>query len=698
MPSKRTTIEQLHEAIKMECRKLLGLSDKLNIELLPFDSQVTLDSTRQETYRVLENRKTAALVTLCTDSQNLAAKHSLMTEALPEATLNLYGSFRIEGVECVLSEYFDGNNLEEALDSGSISSDDAKTYALQIQDALESTTELSSKAALLQEIEDSFAAIRGCRVFNETDRKFLEDIIFPLLRPELEKTPLTTSLTNGDFIARNLLYSPSKGVKLIDYEFAKRTHFKWEDDERWKRFSSLEDHELRFMFETGEPLSPPKEIFFLLSQIALDANKMSPTAQKPVLKGQIERIIELASNLQPALGKSVFLNTSLATAHLEQDSQTTCQLFWDEGTLFTERNSQRDYLTLDERVTKSFAFEVGTRNSLTIRFDPCTTSGLIEIRKVRINDENQSTLYEAGNASGWEGVTTGGHAIALSYESQLLVLSTGPDPYIVFPKIALPSGSAGNKVRAHFEFVVKTSIEQSHKHLGKFAQFNKDLQKSGLLSELESLKQKTEHWQQETKRTESKLQESIDAKTRADQMIAAQEAQIKDLDDEFEKIKQKLHVKTLELARYETLAAEKEQQLQSLVSREKDLENNLEDAKTESAFIKSELAVEREKSSQAQKTADQHRQRYNRLEKDAERDANLWSNALKRLDLRLERERSKQESQTIQFQVEIEQLESLLNAVVHATGRKGKNALLAAQGKTQPSLFQRLFHTHADND
>ncbi len=71
------------------------------------------------------------------------------------------------------------------------------------------------------------------------DSTILENIGFPYLRENANNFIPTKRWSNGDLAARNILVSKDGQFRIIDWEFAKKTHFADEDWVRLKFYSKL---------------------------------------------------------------------------------------------------------------------------------------------------------------------------------------------------------------------------------------------------------------------------------------------------------------------------------------------------------------------------------------------------------------------------------------------------------------------------
>ncbi len=228
--------------------------------------------------------------------------------ACPSITCRPLCFFHSGTVDCLAIEYFEGRDLERLVHEQQITAQEALRHAESVVTALEQTFQLSTFDAAAREIDAFFAHVCALPLFTGFDQNFLARIIFPFVRAgALSDTP-RTRWTNGDLIPRNILLDQQKNVRLIDYEFARSTHFFAEDAWRWRTFADLpaEARELPVQFKSTKD-EPWFEAFCLLRQLVLAHEINGAYMAVPDSQPALTRLREIATAANGGFRTSVFL-------------------------------------------------------------------------------------------------------------------------------------------------------------------------------------------------------------------------------------------------------------------------------------------------------------------------------------------------------------------------------------------------------
>jgi serine/threonine protein kinase len=214
-------------------------------------------------------------------------------------------------------EFIDGTTLEHLVNASCLNAGQARQHAAKIQRALETTTEPSNVAAAKAEARQVFEKLYALPYLSALDHAVFRDVLAPLVDRGIESTQPRTRWTNGDFTPHNLLLDANGNPRLIDYEFAARTHFFAEDAWRWQTFSSL-PLPTRLEMSTEDPASdstpanpiPPwMEIFFWAKQLVLSHETIVPEIASTDSRHAISQIVELTGIAGAPLASSLFIQT-----------------------------------------------------------------------------------------------------------------------------------------------------------------------------------------------------------------------------------------------------------------------------------------------------------------------------------------------------------------------------------------------------
>jgi len=299
------------ELIKAGAQEPLG---KIKLEQIAGNPQ-RLDFKKRQSFRILLDEKPRFVVTLGQGIKQLEERSKALSAACPNITCKPLHTFEYEGTECIVFEYFDGRDLESLWRERRIETGLICQHTQSIVSALEATLTPSTSQAAEQELEDLFSHVCALPLFNGLDRSFLLDTIFPMIRSGALAGPHRTRWTNGDLIPRNILVNTVGEARLLDYEFAARTHFFFDDAWRWHVFSSLP----ACVSDLPEQNSPAdneqawKKAYSLLRQLTLAYEINGAELARPAAQSALDELLDIATKAQPgALHTSVFLEREFA--------------------------------------------------------------------------------------------------------------------------------------------------------------------------------------------------------------------------------------------------------------------------------------------------------------------------------------------------------------------------------------------------
>ncbi|HZP60931.1 MAG TPA: glycosyltransferase family 2 protein, partial [Opitutaceae bacterium] len=213
-------------------------------------------------------------------------------------------------------EFFKGREVEVLVREGRQTVTEVVACVEKIMAALERTQQPSTPEAAAQELDWLFTRVCALPLFARFDQTLLQEAVFPFVRAGMLAGPFRTRWTNGDLIPRNVLVDPHGNVRLIDYEFAARTHFFAEDAWRWRIFSTLPP-EARELPGLGDITNQPwVEAFHLLRQIVLAHEVNGAQRAASDSRPALDRLAGLAAT-QTEHQNSVFLQRLAAIPAVE---------------------------------------------------------------------------------------------------------------------------------------------------------------------------------------------------------------------------------------------------------------------------------------------------------------------------------------------------------------------------------------------
>jgi len=270
-------------------------------------------------FRVLAGNRTVCHLTLGRNLTPLWERTQSFARACPEITCRPLFFHRSGEWEYLGIEFFDGRNLDSLVLEGQLTPGEALKHGGKVLAALGHTLQPSTAEAAAQEIDALFAQVCALPVFAEFDQNFLREIVFPFVRAGALAGPCRTRWTNGDLIPRNVLVDPEGKIRLVDYEFAARTHFFGEDAWRWHTFSTFPPEARELPGLGGGVMHEPwLEAFFLLRQLVL-AHEINGAQQATVdLRPAIDRLVALAADRNEAFRSNAFLQLLASIPRLKE--------------------------------------------------------------------------------------------------------------------------------------------------------------------------------------------------------------------------------------------------------------------------------------------------------------------------------------------------------------------------------------------
>src|SRR5258708_7049204 len=232
VPTMASIVEQLKHA------GIVNSIGGLQLIVLP-RNPLRLDYTTRLDLRVARGGRPICYLSIGRNLADLRSRTTAFAKACPEIACRPLFWRRVDGWDYFATEYFEGEKLDAELLNGRLSAAQAEKSLNYVVEMLDRTTHASTTAASERELHQVFAQAAALPVFGDLDRVLLEGIIFSYVRTGALSALPRTRWTNGDFVPQNLLVAASGEVRLVDYEFAARTHFFSADGWRWNRFSKL---------------------------------------------------------------------------------------------------------------------------------------------------------------------------------------------------------------------------------------------------------------------------------------------------------------------------------------------------------------------------------------------------------------------------------------------------------------------------
>jgi len=434
------------EPVARELRRLriLAPTEESHLESLP-GNPGRLDCAERVSFRVRAGQRTLCRLTVGPGLADLTHRTRAFAEACPDIACKAL-FFQSSGETGYLgTEFFDGEPLDSLFRSGRLPVERAVACAGKVQAVLDGTLRPSTPTAAGQELDLFFADVLASSLFSDRDRLLLREAVFPMIRAGVLQGPSRTRWTNGDFVPPNVLVGAGDQVRLVDAEFASRTHFFAEDRWRWNAFSGLSPEGLDLPKGDEVPLLPWVEAFGILRQLVL-AHRINTASFSAAVAGHFSgRLVTLASEadtpgVSVELMKAGLLPTAAPGASASSAPQCVAQVFWSSDTRHTEVNSRKVCYSFGQ--VEGLVFNLGSlRGPLFLRIDPGNCRASFELFSLRVR-AGAHVLCDFINPAGWDKLQVARGLLRLPGAPSLHLISLDDDPILLLPAI-----NAGHEFR-----------------------------------------------------------------------------------------------------------------------------------------------------------------------------------------------------------------------------------------------------------
>jgi len=433
-----------HEVVGQELLKAGVLHDLIGFRLDPIRrNPERRDYLTRASYRVRSGDRTVCHLTVGAKLEDLWKRSRDFAVACPEIAARPLFLHRAGGTDFLGVEYIDGTDFQTLALQGRMPASTARAYIEKLVSGLEGTFQESTVSAADGELDAFLASVCGPPMFDGLDQRFLQELVFPLIRQGARAPPARTRWTNGDFIPCNVRIDLQGRPHLVDYEFACRTHFHGEDALRWSFFSKELPKEIRGIVPFGATShagSDWMEAYFLLRQMRLSAETIENRAAVGGTAAYVrDRLLQLVSAYHNGFRSSLFYKPLFARPSEGTGGSPAglAQLYWSTDGTFGEEKSCRLQLPYEERTLLRFKLPP-LSGPLHLRFDPIDATGLVHISALRVHvPSTDKTLLAISGETGWQGLNPcpGLHRLPDTRECNLM--SWGTSASLLLPALDL---------------------------------------------------------------------------------------------------------------------------------------------------------------------------------------------------------------------------------------------------------------------
>ena len=255
-------------------RKILsesGKSSQQNEDLIEMDASSNLLQARKRFFRLHIPGEHDIHLSYGEDLKDLYERSKVINKVLPHITCKPILMVEDGDRQLFGQEYFDGLPIDQSFDSGHKNKDEISDILEKIKSTLSTLERPSTQNAMNEEFQQFCKTLLSNEYLPKFDSQYLLNVIFPKIKKSLNHHEPTVRWSTGDLAARNILVDQDS-FKIIDFEFAKETHFHDEDWVRLKKYSTESFKNLDFIKRQFQGITSGIVAFSNLRQINL--NKM----------------------------------------------------------------------------------------------------------------------------------------------------------------------------------------------------------------------------------------------------------------------------------------------------------------------------------------------------------------------------------------------------------------------------------------
>jgi len=292
--------------------------------------------------------------------------------------------------------------------------EDQLAHAVSVMEAAFAATEQpSTPAAAEAEIDAFLCELSRMPDFSLLDREMLTRYVGNELKARLVESHPRTRWAHGNLTANAIRIGKSAQVRLLEPEFACRTHFFAED---W----------LRLGRSVGNP--PALRAYSWLREILID-----PMTVRPNL-GRALKILDASGR---AVRQSILAQIAGGMGPPTTALASVCsKLYVSQTEMFSEDAAVTVELPRSGWQEAHFVLPF-TAGSLNLRLDPAVEPGLTEIRRIAVHAAGVGELFSSDQPG--RILSASGTCFPLKSDSSLLLFSYGDDPQVRLPVIAMES-------------------------------------------------------------------------------------------------------------------------------------------------------------------------------------------------------------------------------------------------------------------
>jgi glycosyltransferase involved in cell wall biosynthesis len=266
-------------------------------------------------------------------------------------------------------EFFEGQAIDDLYNECKIEECEVTKILTKIHSLFQNLEKPSSIESANEEFKGFCKTILENKLFSEVDFQILDKEIFPQILSWIEKTNPTIRWSTGDLAARNILVNKNNDFRIVDCEFACKTHFHQEDWVRLSKFSVGKFPEHPFVTGISDKITVPVKLINLLKQTNLNRfvhneidynfylkNDAFDALQEISNMGEIKSIFIKAFSARYEVMSDSLQQEQLLNSKLQEDHEKEIKQLQETSVEYQEKLSQKENKIL--RMQQSFSWKI----------------------------------------------------------------------------------------------------------------------------------------------------------------------------------------------------------------------------------------------------------------------------------------------------------------------------------------------------
>ena len=235
------------------------------------EQSAQLVKAKKRFYKLTIKTLTSLHITIQKVETSILEKAQSLFHLFPQMICRPLFYERVDNYFIFGQEFFDGVSIHECLEKNLINQSDVDDILLSISNHFDHRLKDSDSQSMKDEAIEIISSV--LQKLNSSDKKLLQELIIPHILEIESNNKIYKRWTNGDLAGRNILVNESRNFRIIDYEYAKETHFYNEDWYRLSIYSSENFNNNKFLKKKSSEIVKSVIAYHYLNQINLDGEK-----------------------------------------------------------------------------------------------------------------------------------------------------------------------------------------------------------------------------------------------------------------------------------------------------------------------------------------------------------------------------------------------------------------------------------------